>query len=292
MSSLFSCLIFFSFVSLSLCLFSLSSFSISVSVWCCGRVVVVGCGVCGVWCVSTQHVPVCTSKTSTVYASTTRTCWHVCAWCWVHLLTPIFCLLKFADIWVITCFRGSQKKPLDLTYFENGTKTTHSMYCPTRTLNHWTLRSRPVQYTHHTKQQRPKTRTTTTCRQQHTTPHSIQPPNQQRAAHDMTKHHTTKKHRHTRACTCTCTRTCTSARTSKHTCVYVHVFVCVCVCACVYAYVLSVFIFLKKDIVWNTHLPWCVLFQTFDLPQWLKVPFPISKCGRDKPRAQNCKNKK
>ena len=40
--------------------------------------------------------------------------------CWVHLLSPIFCLPKFAHIWVITCFRGSPKKPLDLTFIENG----------------------------------------------------------------------------------------------------------------------------------------------------------------------------
>ena len=40
--------------------------------------------------------------------------------CWVHLLSPSFCLPKFAHIWIITCFRGSPKKPLDLTYFENG----------------------------------------------------------------------------------------------------------------------------------------------------------------------------
>ena len=40
--------------------------------------------------------------------------------CWVHLSSPIFCLPKFAHIWVITCFRGSPKKPLDPTFFENG----------------------------------------------------------------------------------------------------------------------------------------------------------------------------
>ena len=40
--------------------------------------------------------------------------------CWVHLLSPIFCLPGFAHIRVITCFRGSQKKPLDLTCIENG----------------------------------------------------------------------------------------------------------------------------------------------------------------------------
>ena len=39
--------------------------------------------------------------------------------CWVHLLSPIFCLPKFAHMWIITCFRGSPKKPLDLTYIEN-----------------------------------------------------------------------------------------------------------------------------------------------------------------------------
>ena len=40
--------------------------------------------------------------------------------CWVHLSSPIFCLPKFSHIWDITCFRGSPKKPLDLTFIENG----------------------------------------------------------------------------------------------------------------------------------------------------------------------------
>ena len=32
--------------------------------------------------------------------------------------------------------------------------------------------------------------------------------------------------------------------------------------------------------------------QAFELPQWLNVPSLITKCGRDKPRAQNCTYKK
>ena len=49
----------------------------------------------------------------------------------------------------------------------------------------------------------------------HTTPHH--PTNQRRAAHDMTRHHTTKTQRHTRTRKCICT------------CIYM----CVCVCVCV-----------------------------------------------------------
>ena len=51
----------------------------------------------------------------------------------------------------------------------------------------------------------------------------------------------------------------------------------------VYMYML-VFIFLKKNTFWNTYLPRCLLFQALDLPQWLKVPFLVTKCGRDRPR--------
>ena len=95
-SSLFSCLVLSSFVfsSLSvpvffLCLCLSLSVSVSVSVWCCGRVVVLCC-VCGVVCrvwhaekprVSTQHVSVCTFKTSPCVAPRAHMFQHVCAWC-------------------------------------------------------------------------------------------------------------------------------------------------------------------------------------------------------------------
>ena len=48
------------------------------------------------------------------------TFWSILTGCWVHLLSPIFCLPKFAHTWVITCFRGSPKKRLDLAHIENG----------------------------------------------------------------------------------------------------------------------------------------------------------------------------
>ena len=72
-SSLFSCLVFLSFVFSSLSVFFLClslSLSVSVSVWCCGRVVVVWC-VCVSYCVVLCLVVrwcvvcgVCPSKTS------------------------------------------------------------------------------------------------------------------------------------------------------------------------------------------------------------------------------------
>ena len=40
--------------------------------------------------------------------------------CWVHLSSQIFCLPEFSQMWDITCFRGSPKKPLDLKFIENG----------------------------------------------------------------------------------------------------------------------------------------------------------------------------
>ena len=90
-SSLFSCLVFFSFVSPSLSVsvfFSLSSFSVSVSVWCCGRDVV-----CGLWCVWCGVCPLNTSpcvhstrhrenvQNVPVYAGTTHMLKSMWAWC-------------------------------------------------------------------------------------------------------------------------------------------------------------------------------------------------------------------
>ena len=148
-----------------------------------------------------------------------------------------FLLPKFAHIWVITCFRSSPKKPLDLTYFENGTKTTHSMHCPTR--RSITERSALARCkTHHTKQGGPRTKTTTTttCQQQHTTPNhpTTQPPNnQQCAAREMTQHHTTKKHKDTHV--------------HAHAYVHAHVYIYMYLYMYVYVYMhMSVFIFLTK----------------------------------------------
>ena len=212
---------------------------------------------CGVWCGSTQHVPVCPLNTSPcvrsnrarVYRYHAHMCFNMCAWCqhtrgrfectqghvlsgqtwrishwyntcfllhfssiltrcWVHLLSPIFCLLTFGHIWVTTCFTGSPKKPLDLTYFENGARTTHSMYCPTRRS---IIESSAL----------------ACCKKLIIRPHHTTPPNhptnnQQRAAHDMTRHHTTKKHKDTHI----------HAHANVHAHVHVHDFVYVCVCAC------------------------------------------------------------
>ena len=96
-----------------------------------------------------------------------------------------------------------------------------------------------------------------------TTPHHTQPPNpRRRATHDVTRHHAKKnKDIHASTCICTC--------------------VCMRMCIC----------FSRKK-VWNTYLPWCVLFQAFDVQQWLNVPFLWTKFGRDKPHAQNCIIKK
>ena len=69
------------------------------------------CVVCGAWCVWFG-----TLKNPCVHSTRPR----ILTRCWVHLLSPIFCLPKFAHIRDITCFRGSPKKPLDLTFFENG----------------------------------------------------------------------------------------------------------------------------------------------------------------------------
>ena len=130
--------------------------------------------------------------------------------CWVHLLSPIFCLPKFAHMWVITCFRGSPKKPLDLTYFENGTRTTHSMYCPTR-------RSIicPLQKTHHTKLEGPRTKE----HHDNDIPPN-HPTNNEQRAHDMTRLHTTNKHKNTHVHSHACIYTCL---------VHVNAFVYVCV---------------------------------------------------------------
>ena len=138
LSSLFSCLVLSCLsssvfpVSLCLCL------SLSVSVWCCGRVVVLCCVVlcvrCGVLC----RVVLCgTMETS------------MCTWCghtqgrferthgdvldghtgtrWCHRQ---FCLPKICPHGVLTCPRGPPKKPLDLSHFqfENRSRTTCSRF--------------------------------------------------------------------------------------------------------------------------------------------------------------------
>ena len=86
-SSLSSCLVFFCLLSLSL----------SVSVWCCGRVVAVSCGVsvcvvvCGVLCClvlrcvvwrDTLKTPPCAhSKRPRVCRHHAHVCFNMCAWC-------------------------------------------------------------------------------------------------------------------------------------------------------------------------------------------------------------------
>ena len=138
-------------------LFSVPVFflSLSFSVWCCGRNVLCCVVLRVLTCacvtvrhasklrVSTQHVPVCTGTTrtrwntcargagtngevlnvhtETFFISKTSDFWHffsVLNGCWVHLLSTIFCLPCMAHIWVITCFRGSTKKPLRLYPFK------------------------------------------------------------------------------------------------------------------------------------------------------------------------------
>ena len=129
--------------------------------------------------------------------------------CWVHLLSPIFCLPKFAHIWVITCFRGSPKKPLDLTYVENGARTTHSMHCLTRRSSYEARRTKD-------KDDHDNDMSTTTHR---TTPTTPTTPN-----HPTTRgtRHTTNKHKDT--------------HTNTHMYMYTHM-ICVCVCMYVYVYV-------------------------------------------------------
>ena len=79
----------------------------------------------------------------------------------------------------------------------------------------------------------------------HTTPHPTTPTNnQQRAAHDMTRHHTTKKHKYTHAHA----HAYVHAHVYLHVFVYVHVFVQVCVRTCRCSY-------FPRKTVWNTYLP-------------------------------------
>ena len=129
--------------------------------------------------------------------------------CWVHLLSPIFCLPKFAHIRDITCFRGSPKKPLDLTFFENGVSSIIERSALAR-CNVLTIRNRNTLqticsatfapflsssfYFSMTQWEGPRHKDNDHHdNDMSTTPHHTQPPNQQRrATHDMTRHHTTK----------------------------------------------------------------------------------------------------
>ena len=97
-----------------------------------------------------------------------------------------------------------------------------------------------------------------------TTPHHTQRPN----------HPTTRGTRHD-------TAQHNKKNTHVHADVYVHVFEYVCVRVYVYIYI---YIFLMKKPCLE-HVP-SMMFQAFDLPQWLKIPFLITKCRHDKPRAQ------
>ena len=131
-----------------------------------------------------------------------------------------FLLTKICLIWVITYFRGSPKKPLDLTYFENG----RGQHIPcTVQLDAQSLNAPLLPVAIYSSHEAGRTTTTTICRQQHTTPtpHHTQPPNQQRTAHDMTRHFTTKNkdthvHAHVNGYKCFL---------RVHVVVYVHVFV-------------------------------------------------------------------
>ena len=113
--------------------------------------------------------------------------------------------------------------------------------------NHWTLRSCPLQCTHHTKQERTLFRL------------FVQRPS--RHSHHTTPHSTTNG-----------TTQQKNKDTHVHAHVNVHVFAFVCVRVgvrvCVFVYIYEYFS--RKNLVWNTYLPWCVLFQASDLPKWLK----------------------
>ena len=172
--------------------------------------------------------------------------------CWVHLLSPIFCLPKFAHIWVITCFRGSPKNPLDLTYIEIGASSiierSALAHC-----NVLIIRNRNTLQTICSATFAPflscsfffflfydddaLTRTTTQRqrppRQRHvdnTTPHpTTQPTTTRDTRHDTAPHNKKKRHTRTRTCFCTC--------------------MCTCTCRCHFCS------FLTKNAVWNTYLP-------------------------------------
>ena len=108
-----------------------------------------------------------------------------------------------------------------------------------------------------------------------TTPHHTQPPNQQRrATHDTAPHNKKQKNTHVHA------------HAHVSVCLYVHVGVHVHVGVTHFAH------FSRKNAVWNTYLPWCVLFQAFDLPQWFNVPFLIQVQTWQTTQRENCKSKK
>ena len=296
------------------------SLSVSVFVKCCGRVVVVCCGILcrvlwrGVWCVvwcGTLKNPCVRSTRPRVYRHHAHMLEHVCAWCrhtrrrverthgdvWSGhtrggegeggvVVSLVFFISKtsvFFDIvehlnWVLgsslianfllakMCpHMGShltpevhQRTPWILQKLRMGRAQSlntpllpvamYSSYAPFLSCSFFFFlffHDDAMKKNHNTR-----------TKDHHdndmsTTPHHTQPPNQQRrATPDMTRHHTTIK------------------KTKTHT--YTHMYM--------YMYMsASRFLLIshEQNAVWNTYLPLCVLFQAFDLPQWLKVPFLI-----------------
>ena len=106
-------------------------------------------------------------------------------------------------------------------------------------------------------------------RQRHvdnTTPHQTTQPTTTRDTRRDTATHNKKKDTHVHA------------HVHVSVCVYVHVGVTFCS------------ILKKKNAVWNTYLPWCVLSHAFDLPQWLNVPFLIQMQTWQTTQPENCKS--
>ena len=107
--------------------------------------------------------------------------------------------------------------------------------------------------------------------------HQSSEPPPPRAAHDMTRHHTTKKtqrHTRTRTCICTCMCTCIRIRIRICMCMCMCMYMCMCMCTCRCSY------FQKKTQSGTRTFHDVYLSKPFDLPQWLKVPFLPTKCGR------------
>ena len=149
--------------------------------------------------------------------------------CWVHLLSPIFCLPKFAHMWVITCFRGSPKKPLRMG---RGQHIPCTVQLDAQSLNAPLL---PVAKNSSYEAGRTKDKDHHDYDMSSTTHHTT-PPNQQRTTrtrHD-TAPHNKKTQRHTR------TRTCMYIYVLymyMYLYMHVYVYVCVCICMCMYMFV-------------------------------------------------------
>ena len=95
--------------------------------------------------------------------------------CWVHLLSPIFSLPKFAHVGLPRGQRFTKSNHWILPILRMGASSTHSMHCPTRrSIIGRSALVRCKKPIIRSRKDQPRTRTTTTTTD-HTTPHHTHP---------------------------------------------------------------------------------------------------------------------